>query len=88
MAGAAQVSRRFEHDFLLDMAALSVLPPDTITRVTDYLPDIVQFVSDLESKGFAYRGTRTGTIWFDTVSAGKARTLAAFHGGHTHSSKH
>jgi cysteinyl-tRNA synthetase len=61
--GAAQVSRRFEHEFLRDMAAMNVLPPDAITRVTDYLPDIVQFVSDLEAKGFAYRGARTGSLW-------------------------
>jgi len=46
---------------------MNVLPPDAITRVTDYLPDIVQFVSELESKGFAYRGANTGSIWFDTV---------------------
>ena len=68
--GAATVARRYEHEFLRDMAAMNVLPPDAITRVTDYLPDIVQFVCDLEVKGFAYRGNRSGTIWFDTMAYG------------------
>jgi len=68
--GVAQVSRHFEHEFLCDMATLNVLPPDAITRVTDFVPDIVQFVCDLEAKGFVYRGARTGSLWFDTVAYG------------------
>ena len=59
------------------MAAMNVLPPDAITRVTDYLPDIVQFVSDLEAKGFAYRGARSGSLWFDTVAYGARYGLHA-----------
>ena len=70
VAGAAMVARRFEAEFLRDMAAMHVLPPDAITRVTDYLPEIVQFVRDLEAKGFAYRGAKSGTLWFDTVAYG------------------
>ena len=68
--GVAEVSRQFEYEFLRDMAAMNVQPPDTITRVTDYLPEIVQFVGELESKGFAYRGAKTGSLWFDTVAYG------------------
>ena len=42
--GAAAVARRFERDFFRDMATLGVLPPDAVTRVTEFLPDIVRFV--------------------------------------------
>ena len=41
---AAAVARQFEHEFFRDMAMLGVLPPDAVTRVTEFLPDIVRFV--------------------------------------------
>lgn len=45
------------------MARLRVLPPDTITRVSEYVPEIVSFVQRIIDNGFAYEGD--GSIWFD-----------------------
>ena len=45
------------------MARLHVLPPDTITRVSEYVPEIVTFVERIIAKGFAYEAG--GSVWFD-----------------------
>lgn len=45
------------------MARLRVLPPDTITRVSEYVPEIVSFVQRIVNNGFAYEGG--GSVWFD-----------------------
>lgn len=45
------------------MARLRVLPPDTITRVSEYVPEIVSFVQRIVDNGFAYEGG--GSVWFN-----------------------
>ena len=37
-------ARRYEAEFLEDLAALNIRLPDSLTRVTDYVPDIVAYV--------------------------------------------
>ncbi|BFZ54708.1 cysteinyl-tRNA synthetase [Savitreella phatthalungensis] len=62
----------WEADFNADMASLGVLPPDQITRVTDYMPQIVDFVDRLVVSGLAYE--TGGSVYFDV-----ARFIAAGH---------
>jgi cysteinyl-tRNA synthetase len=45
------------------MSRLNILPPDTITRVSEYVPEIVAFVKRIVDNGYAYEGG--GSIWFD-----------------------
>lgn len=45
------------------MAKLRVLPPDIITRVSEYVPEIVAFVEKIIANGFAYEDN--GNVWFD-----------------------
>jgi len=45
------------------MDRLHILRPDTITRVSEYVPEIVAFVQKIVDNGFAYEGG--GSIWFD-----------------------
>lgn len=47
-------SRRYEREFMDDMAALGIREPDVLTRVTEYVPQIVDFVKKIIDKGMAY----------------------------------
>jgi len=47
-------SRRYEREFMDDMAALGIREPDVLTRVTEYVPQIVEFVQRIIDKGMAY----------------------------------
>jgi len=49
------------------MAALNVLPADTVTRVSEYVPEIVRFVEKIEERGFAY-SDGAGSIYFDVAA--------------------
>jgi cysteinyl-tRNA synthetase len=46
------------------MSRLRVRDPDTVTRVTEYVPEIVAFVKGIVKNGFAYESE--GSIYFDT----------------------
>jgi cysteinyl-tRNA synthetase len=47
-----------------DMHALRVQPPDLLTRVTEFVPEIVRFIKKIVSRGFAYEAD--GSVYFDT----------------------
>ncbi|KAF6069477.1 cysteine--tRNA ligase [Candida albicans] len=38
-----------------DMARLNVLPPSVTTRVSEYMPDIIEFVDKIVTNGYAYK---------------------------------
>lgn len=46
------------------MQRLRVRPPDTLTRVTEYVPEIVEFVQKVIDNGYAYEAA--GSVYFDT----------------------
>ena len=52
---------------MADMALLRVQPPDTLTRVTEYVPEIVAYVEHIVENGYAY-ATDDGSVYFDTRS--------------------
>jgi cysteinyl-tRNA synthetase len=57
-------SRYYEEEFLKDCKDLSVREPDVLTRVTEYVPEIVTFVEKIISNGFAYESN--GSVYFNT----------------------
>jgi cysteinyl-tRNA synthetase len=52
----ASLPRHWEEEFYKDMAALNVLPADVITRVSEYVPEIVDYISRIIERGLAYSG--------------------------------
>eukprot|EP00887_Chlorella_sp_A99_P008002 scaffold12.g8002.t1 len=55
---------RYEAEFLDDMAALGVRLPSVLTRVSEYIPEIVEYVSTILANGLAYEAG--GSVYFDT----------------------
>ncbi|KAI0305388.1 tRNA synthetases class I (C) catalytic domain-containing protein [Multifurca ochricompacta] len=58
------LARFWEAKFFEDMARLRVKEPDTLTRVTEYVPEIVAFVERIVQNGYAYEVE--GSVYFDT----------------------
>ncbi|XP_056870504.1 cysteine--tRNA ligase, cytoplasmic isoform X1 [Takifugu flavidus] len=54
----------WEEEYHKDMEALNVQPPDVLTRVSEYVPEIVEFVSKVISNGYGYESN--GSVYFDT----------------------
>lgn len=67
----ASLAKRFENRFFEDMESLNVLPPDVITRVSEYVPQVVSFVEKIISNGFGYVDA-SGSVYFDIDSFEKA----------------
>jgi cysteinyl-tRNA synthetase len=40
----SEISRHFENEFMDDMKRLNVGLPDVITRVSEYMPEIIDFI--------------------------------------------
>lgn len=57
-----ELSQKYEQEFHEDMEQLNVLPPDVLTRVTEYMDDIVTYINDIITKGLAYESN--GSVYF------------------------
>lgn len=67
-----EFARDQEDQFFTDMAQLYVKSPTAITRVSEYLPEIIQYIVDLFQNGFAYEASDGSGVYFDTLKLGKA----------------
>lgn len=56
----------WEADFMEDMRSLNVLSADYLTRVSEYVPEIVKYVEKIISNGFAYESD--GSVYFNVAA--------------------
>lgn len=90
----ADLARRYEAAYFDDMRALGVRPPDLVTRVSEYVPDVIAYIATIVERGMAYAAG--GSVYFDVAafraaghhyaklepgSAGNAARLAEGEGG-------
>lgn len=59
-----KLTKKYEQRFFDDMKALNVQYPSKLTRVTEYGPQIVDFVKRIEDNGYAYE--HEGSVYYDT----------------------
>lgn len=45
---------RYENEFLNDMKQLNVLPPDVLVRVSEYIPEIIEYIKKIVENGYGY----------------------------------
>lgn len=60
----ATLARYWEMVFFEEMKALNVKLPDIITRVSEYVPEVITFIEKIIKNGFAYESQ--GSVYFDT----------------------
>ncbi|XP_073514277.1 cysteine--tRNA ligase, cytoplasmic isoform X1 [Phyllobates terribilis] len=61
----SQLPKYWEGEYHKDMEALNVLPPDVLTRVSEYVPEIVEFVQKIVDNGYGY--VSNGSVYFNTA---------------------
>ncbi|KAJ2796112.1 cysteinyl-tRNA synthetase, partial [Coemansia helicoidea] len=57
------LSAYWENDYMADMDALNVRRPNVLTRVSEFVEDIVRFVQRIIDNGYAYEAE--GSVYFD-----------------------
>lgn len=58
-----RLADHYEMEFFGDMASLNIMPPTVVTKVTNFIPQIINFVQKIIDKGQAYT-TEDGRFYF------------------------
>eukprot|EP00697_Spironema_sp_BW2_P007879 gnl/Spiro4/222_TR128_c0_g1_i1.p1 gnl/Spiro4/222_TR128_c0_g1~~gnl/Spiro4/222_TR128_c0_g1_i1.p1 ORF type:complete len:692 (+),score=180.79 gnl/Spiro4/222_TR128_c0_g1_i1:54-2078(+) len=74
-----ELSSKYEAEFFEDMKLLWIKPPDVITRVTEYVPEIIDFTQKIIDNGFAYENN--GSVYFDVQAFKRSHVYAKLEPG-------
>ena len=61
-----QLTKEMEQNFFDDMAVLNVQKPHYVTRVTEYIPEMISYIQKIIDNGLAYQ--QSGSIYLDYVA--------------------
>jgi len=61
---ACEIAQLYTDAFLADLKLLNIEDPTILCRATDHIAEQIEFIADIEKKGFAYR--TTDGVYFDT----------------------
>lgn len=62
-------ARYYEREFMEDMTALGIREPDVLTRVTEYIPQIIAFIDKIVQRGMAYESNGSVYLSLDAFAA-------------------
>lgn len=60
--GFTELARHWEVEYLKDMEGLGVKPPDVMTRVSEFMPEITEYISNIIAKGEKHRGAKSDEL--------------------------
>ncbi|XP_072390660.1 cysteine--tRNA ligase, cytoplasmic [Diabrotica undecimpunctata] len=66
----SSLPRHWEQQFYKDMDALNILRPNVVTRVSEYIPEIITFIQKIIENGFGYEAS--GSVYFDVAAFDKS----------------
>ena len=69
-----EIARHYEDTFFRHTSELKLRRPTIVCRATEHIKDMIDFVKDLEDKGFAYFSN--GNVYFDTAKFPKYGCLS------------
>lgn len=70
----SKLSRHYEAEYHADMRRLNVQDPDVLTRVSEFVPEVVEYIQKIIENGYAYAAN--GSVYFDTEAFGKRHFYA------------
>ncbi|XP_047134203.1 cysteine--tRNA ligase, cytoplasmic isoform X3 [Hydra vulgaris] len=66
----SELTQYWEKEYNDDMKSLNIRPADIITRVSQYIPEIVAYIERIIENGFGY--VCNGSVYFDTIKFGSS----------------
>jgi cysteinyl-tRNA synthetase len=72
-----EIAEFYTRAFFDDIAALNILPADEYPRASAYVPQMIEFASVLEARGYTYR--LPSGLYFDTAKFPRYGELAQLH---------